>query len=58
MDERHTQPLYLQYTLISTIAGQKRHRWGLGFPGLGSEETPKERKKVKEDECGALDVRK
>jgi hypothetical protein len=38
MDERHTQPLYLQYTLISTIAGQKRHRWGLGFAGLGSEE--------------------
>jgi hypothetical protein len=41
-----------------SVAGQKRHRWGLGFPGLGSEETPKERKKVKEDECGALDVRK
>ena len=35
------------------IDGQKRHRWGLGFPGLGLEEEHEE-KKVKEEEGEAV----
>jgi len=31
------------------ITGQKRHRWCLGFPSLGSEEN-QEQKKVQEEE--------
>jgi hypothetical protein len=29
------------------IAGQKRHRWGIGFTGLGLEGNQKERKKIR-----------
>jgi hypothetical protein len=28
---------------------QKRHRWGLGFPDLGSEENHEDKKKMKEE---------